>query len=94
MFEEGDILYTFKIFRIKSDTFEGDSKICESAALTILSKFDRDRVDPHYTYTLPHVGKLPGAYSRTSPLPRTLTSRVPIGRPITSQLPRGTAPAA
>ena len=40
------------------------------------------------------VGKLPGAYSRTSPLPRTLTSRVPVGRPITSQLPRGTAPAA
>ena len=39
----------FKFFRIKSDTFEGDSEICESAALMILSEFDR--VDPHYTYT-------------------------------------------
>jgi len=45
MFEEGDILDIFYFFRIKSDNFEGNSKICESAALTILSEFDR--VDPH-----------------------------------------------
>ena len=45
----------FLIFRIKSDTFEGDSKISESAVLTILSEFDR--VDPHYTYALPQANE-------------------------------------
>ena len=45
MFEEGDILDIFNFFRIKSDTFEGNSEICEFAALTILSEFDS--VDPH-----------------------------------------------
>ena len=35
--------------------FEGDSEICESAALTILSDFDR--VDPPYTYTLPQANE-------------------------------------
>ena len=35
------------------------------------------------------VGNLPRGYSRTSPLPRTLTQRVPVGRP--NQLPRGSA---
>ena len=38
------------------------------------------------------VGKLPRGYSRTNPLPRTMTSRVPVGHP--RQLPRGSAPAA
>ena len=38
------------------------------------------------------VGKLPRGYSRTSPLPRTLTRRVPVGR--SRQLPRGSTPAA
>ena len=53
MFEEGNILDIFTFFRIKNDTFGGERDICEPAALSVLSVFER--INPHYTYTLPQV---------------------------------------